>query len=145
MLALVEAQQPSKVSALADLLRGAIAAHLNPLDRDTKLTRSSGMNSQPSPTARLVVRWTPAGAAAIGAAMVLIDFWFGQASYRLIGFSAALSREEQLALPRVRVFQYGELYDLTLHMAMLGVAVAAALLFAALARRVTSSPARPSV
>jgi hypothetical protein len=75
----------------------------------------------------------------IGAAMVLIDFWFGRGAYRLLGFSPGLSRAEQLGLPKVRYFLYDELYDLALHLAMLGVALAGALIFAAVARRVTSA------
>jgi hypothetical protein len=49
--------------------------------------------------------------------------------------SPGLSRSEQLALPKVRYFLYGELYDLTLHLAMLAVALAGALIFMAVARR----------
>ncbi len=97
------------------------------------------MNGEPPLMARLAVIWTPLATASIATAMVLIDFWFGHGHYRLVGFSPALSRSEQLALPRVRVFEYTELYDLTLHLAMLGVALAGALLFAALARRVMAS------
>jgi hypothetical protein len=77
-------------------------------------------------------------AVSAGAAMVLIDFCFGHGSYRSIGFSPSLSRLEVLSLPRVRYFEYAELYDLALHIAMLAVAFGGALMFAALARRLVS-------
>lgn len=96
------------------------------------------MSDRPTIASRLIVVWTPLAVVTIGAAMVLLDFWFGHGNYRLVGFSPALSRVEQFALPRVRYFQYGELYDLALHLAMLAVALAGALIFAALARRTIS-------
>lgn len=136
--AMLDLQGTFNVRAFGDLLRGALAAHINPLHRPQNRMRSSNMNSLPPSAARLVVIWTPLTVTAIGAATVLIDFWFGRSSYRLIGFSSGLSRAEQLALPRVRIFEYAELYDLALHVAMLAVAFASALVFAALARRVIS-------
>jgi hypothetical protein len=136
--ALLEAQRPLSLGALADLLRGALAAHFHPLARHPDAMRSSKVSNRPAIASRFVVVWTPLAAVGIGAAMVLIDFWFGHGHYRMVGFSPGLSRADQLALPRVRYFQYEELYDLALHLAMLAIALAAALIFASLARRVIS-------
>ena len=91
---------------------------------------------------RITVVWTPVLAIGIGTAMVLIDFWWGPATYHLIGSSPALSGAEQLRW--VRYFRYDELYDLTLHLAMLALALAGALIFAAVARRATRQ-AEPKV
>ncbi len=142
--AMLDSQGTFNITALGDLLHGALAAHFQPLDRSENLLRSSNVNSLPPSAVRLVVIWTPLAIAAAGAAMVLIDFWFGHGSYRLLGFSPGLSRLEELGLPRVRIFEYPELYDLALHLAMLAVAIASALVFAALARRAVSA-GRPSV
>ena len=134
-------QRPLSVGVVADLLRGAVDAHLRPLRRDPRMTNGSDVSNRRAGASRLVVIWTPMAAVCIGTAMVLIDFWFGQGRYRLIGFSLGLSRAEELALPKVRYFLYEDLYDLTLHLAMLAVALAGALIFMAVARRVT----RPGV
>jgi hypothetical protein len=79
---------------------------------------------------RLAVIWTPTVLVAIAAAMVLIDFWFGSQTFHIVGGT------------HVRDFSYDELYNLALHSAMLGAALAAALLFASLARRLVVGPDR---
>src|SRR2546426_9789796 len=95
------------------------------------MMEGANMSDRRAIASRLAVIWTPMAAVCIGSAMVLIDFWFGHGTYRLVGFSPGLSRSEQLALPKVRYFLYDELYDLTLHLAMLAVALAGALIFMA--------------
>jgi hypothetical protein len=137
--ALIESEGLVSLGALADLLRGAFVAHLHPLATDPDATRSSTMIIRPAIASRLTVVWGPLAAVSIGAALVLIDFWFGRGSYWSVGFSPTMSQAEARALPLVRYFKYEELYDLALHVAMLALAFAAALIFAAMARRLTSS------
>jgi hypothetical protein len=130
---------PLTLGVVADVLRGAVDAHRHPLRRNPNMMEGANMSDRRAIASRLAVIWTPMAAVCIGTAMVLIDFWFGHGTYRLVGFSPGLSRSEQLALPKVRYFLYDELYDLTLHLAMLAVALAGALIFMAVARRVTSA------
>lgn len=141
LAALVEDQRPFGIDWV-DLIRGALAAHFHLLAARLGATRSVTMNTRFA-IARLAVVWGPLSAVAIGTAMVLIDFWFGHGHYWSVGFSPTMSRDEAAALPRVRYFYFDDLrsdglYDLALHLAMLAVAFAAALIFAAVARRITS-------
>jgi hypothetical protein len=81
-------------------------------------------------------------AVAITAVMVLMDFWQGHMIwYRLVG----LPKDSYVVLTWyqtppdgsswVRFFPFDELYDLALHFAMLAVALAGALIFAAVERK----------
>lgn len=136
---LVDAQSHLSIAEAIDLLRGAVDAHLHPIAHDLDVARRSTMGDRSRWAVRLAVVWTPMAAVVVGIAMVLVDFWFGRGSYMSIGFSPTMSRLEQLALPRVRYFPNDELYDLVLHLAMLALAFAGALMFAALARRAIGS------
>ena len=78
--------------------------------------------------AGLAVIWTPTVLVAVATATVLIDFWFGSQTFHIVGGTY------------VRDFSYDELYNLVLHGAMLGTALAAALLFASVARRIVVDP-----
>ena len=82
-----------------------------------RLTTSPGAS-------RLIVIWTPTLLVAVGTGMVLIDFLFGSHTSRIIDGTS------------YRTISYDEIYNLTLHLAMLAVALAAALVIASLARRV---------
>lgn len=120
----LEAQRPLRIGVVADLVRAALDAHLHPLRRDDSTMRSSNMSDRPTIAARATVVWSPVAAVAIAAVMVLIDFEYGHMTwFRLVGSSW------------VRFFPFDELYDLALHFAMLAVALAGALVFAAVARK----------
>jgi len=91
--------------------------------------------------ARATAAWSPVAAVAITAVMVLMDFWQGHMIwYRIVG----LPKESYVVLTWfqsspdgswVRFFPFDELYDLALHLAMLAVALAGALIFAAVERK----------
>ena len=133
LAAQLEAQRPLRIGVVADLVRGALDAHLHPLRRDNNTIRSSNLTDRRTVVARATVVWGPLAAVAIAAVMVLIDFWYGHITwYRLAGSSW------------VRFFPSDELYDLALHLAMLAVALAGALIFAALARKALRA-SEPSV
>jgi hypothetical protein len=141
LAALIDDQGPSAVDTRVDLIRGALAAHFHPLAANPSATRSLTMNTR-SAIARLAVVWGPLVALAIGTAMVLIDFWFGHGRYWSVDTFCA---DEVAGWRRCgsATFYFDnlrsqELYDLALHLATLAVAFAAALILAAVARRITS-------
>ncbi len=162
----LEAQRPLRIGVVADLVRGALDAHLHPLRRDNSTIRSSHVSDRRTIAARATVVWSPVAAVAVAAVMVLIDYWevhmtwwYSSGSpvvggitlewYRCcVGFPA----EGQVTLPWyrsdgsswVRFFPSDELYDLALHFAMLAVALAGALIFAAVARKALRA-SEPSV
>ncbi len=136
----LEAQRPLRIGDVADLVRAAFDAHLHPLRRDGSTMRVANM-SRRTIAARATVAWSPVAAVGAAAVLVLIDFWEGHMVwYRLVGFP---SGEGMVTLfwfrsegsSNVRFFPFDELYDLALHFAMLAVALAGALLFAAVARK----------
>jgi hypothetical protein len=139
----LEAQRPLRIGVVADLVRGALDAHLHPLRRDHSTVRSSNMSDRRMIAARATAAWSPVAAVAITAVMVLMDFWQGHMIwYRLVGFP----KESYVVLAwfqelpdgsSVRFFPFDELYDLALHLAILAVALAGALIFAAGARKAT--------
>jgi hypothetical protein len=111
--------------------------------------------------ARATAAWSPVAAVASAAVMVLMDFWQGHMAwwfpsgapvvggitlewYRLpANPPGSFPLEPQVTLPWyqsdgsswVRFVPSDELYDLALHFAMLAVALASALIFAAVARK----------
>jgi hypothetical protein len=157
----LEAQRPLRIGIVADLVRGALDAHLHPLRRDDRTIRSSYVGDRGMIAARAIVAWSPLAAVAVTAVMVLIDFWEGHTEwyysssggpvvggitlewYRLPTNPPSLfgSSGPQLTLAPydgsswVRFVPSGQLYDLALHFAMLAVALAGALIFAAVARK----------
>lgn len=141
----LNAQRPLRIGVVADLVRWALDAHLHPLRRDNRTVRSSYVSDRRTIAARATVVWSPVAAVAIAAVMMLIDFWYGHMIwYRLVDASgvggqvtAAWYRSEGSAW--VRFFPFEELYDLALHLAMLAVALAGALLFAVIARKAAFS------
>ena len=154
----LEAQRPLRIGVVADLVRGALDAHLHPLRRDSSTLRSSHMSDRGAIAARATVVWSPVAAVAIAAVMVLIDFWSGHMTWFYAssggpvvgGITVPWSHPESLVGDRsggsswVRFFPYEELYDLALHLAVLAVALAGALIFAALARKALRE-SKPSV
>jgi hypothetical protein len=136
----LEAQRPLRIGVVADLVRGALDAHLHPL-RDNSTMRSSNLIDRRMVAARATAAWSPVAAVAITAVMVLMDFWQGHMIwYRLVG----LPEGSYVVLAWfqsspdgswVRFFPFDELYDLALHLAMLAVALAGALIFAAVERK----------
>jgi hypothetical protein len=136
----LEAQRPLRIGVVADLVRGALDAHLHPL-RDNSTMRSSNLIDRRMVAARATAAWSPVAAVAITAVMVLMDFWQGHMIwYRLVG----LPEDSYVVLAWfqtspdgswVRFFPFDELYDLALHLAMLAVALAGALIFAAVERK----------
>ena len=158
LAAQLEAQRPLRIGVVADLVRGALDAHLHPLRREDSMMSSSHTIDRRTIAARATVVWSPMVAVAIAAVMVLIDFWYGHTAwwysssggvdfwYGHIGGSVAggitlpwshpeLMGDQSVASPWVRFLPYDELYDLALHLAMLAVALAGALIFAAVARK----------
>ena len=137
----LEAQRPLRIGVVADLVRGALDAHLHPLRRDNSTIRSSHVIDRRMVAARATAAWSPVAAVAITAVMVLMDFWQGHMIwYRLVGFpkEGYVILAWYKSLPdgsSVRFFPLDELYDLALHLAMLAVALACALIFAAVERR----------
>jgi hypothetical protein len=146
----LEAQHPLRIGVVADLLRGALDAHLHPLRRDNSTVRRSNMIGRRMVAARATAAWCPVAAVAIAAVMLLIDFWEGHMVwYRLVGWPSGQGfvtlfwfRSEGSS--NVRFFPFDELYDLALHFAMLAVALAGALIFAAVARKAVRE-SEPSV
>jgi hypothetical protein len=136
----LEAEGPLRIGVVADLVRGALDAHLHPLRRDHRTMRSSYVGDRGAIAARATLVWSPMIAVALAAALVLIDFWYGHMSWFydssggpvVGGIAVPWSHPET---PWVRFFPYNELYDLALHLAMLVVAFAGALIFAAVARK----------
>ena len=133
------AERPLRAGVVADLVRGALDAHLHPLRRESSTIRSTV--GRGAITARATVVWSPVAGVAIAAVIMLIDFWYGHPIwFRLVDASGvrgmvtmAWYRMDGASV--VRFFPYDELYDLALHLAMLTVALAGALLFAAVARK----------
>ena len=151
----LESQRPLRIGVVADLVRGALNAHLHPLRRDTRTMRISHL-SRGTIAARTALVWSPVAAVGATAVLVLIDFWEGHMVwYRLVGFPSGdgtvfgmggvtlfWSRNEGSS--NVRFFPFDELYDLALHFAMLAFALAGALIFAAVARKAVRE-SEPSV
>jgi hypothetical protein len=150
----LEAQRPLRIGVVADLVRGALDAHLHPLRRDNSTLRISNMDRR-TIAARAAVVWIPVAAVAVAAVMVLIDFWEGHTTwfyssgspvvggitlewYRCCG---GVPPEPQVTLASydgstwVRFFPSDQLYILALQLAVLALALAAALIFAAVARK----------
>jgi hypothetical protein len=160
----LEAQRPLRIGIVADLVRGALDAHLHPLRRDNSTISSSHVSDRRSIAARATVAWSPVAAVAVAAVMVLIDFWEGHTTWFYSSGSPVVGGitlewyrccvgfppEPQVTLASydgstwVRFFPSGELYDLALHLAMLAVALAGALIFAAVARKALRA-SEPSV
>jgi hypothetical protein len=153
----LEAQRPLRIGVVADLARGALDAHLHPLRRDNSTMRRSNMSDRRMVAARTTVVWSPVAAVAMAAVMVLIDFWYGHMTWFYSssggpvvgGVTVPWSHPEslmgdQFSSPWVRFFPYEELYDLALHLAVLAVALAGALIFAAVARKALRA-SEPSV
>ncbi len=135
--------QPMSIGLAADLVRGALGAHVHVLRSGLDPLRSSAVSERWARASRLALIWTPVAALCVATTMVLLDFWYGHSSlcgpeaarcavYRLVGSSW------------VRTFQYDELYELVLHLSMLALALAAALIFMAIARRATARPNAPA-
>jgi hypothetical protein len=143
----LEAQRPLRIGVVADLVRGALDAHLHPLRRDDSTLRISNMDRR-TIAARAAVVWSPVAAVGAAAVLLLIDFWEGhRVWYRLVGlpsegFVTTWFRSEGSSW--VRFFPFDELYDLALHVAVLAVALAGALIFAAVARK-AARESEPSV
>jgi hypothetical protein len=72
---------------------------------------------------RLVITWLPLTVVLVGTGMVLVDFTFNYIHQRYVP-----------GVGLVRFFAYEQLYDLTLHLSMLAVGLAGALICAAVAR-----------
>ena len=137
----LEAQRPLRIGVVVDLVRGALDAHLHPLRRDNSTMRRSNVSDRRMVAARATAAWSPVAAVAITAVMVLMDFWQGHMIwYRLVG----LPSESMVILAWyqtspdgswIRFFPFDELYDLVLHLAMLAVALAGAVIFGAVERK----------
>jgi hypothetical protein len=105
--------------------------------------RSSNVSDRLTIPVRDTLVWGPVAAVVIAAVTVLIDFWYGHVLWhRLVGFPSGdvalvwfSSATPADASSWVRFFPFDELYDLALHFAMLAVALAGALMFAAGARK----------
>jgi hypothetical protein len=137
----LEAQRPLRIGVVADLVRGALDAHLHPLRRDNSTLRISSMDRR-TIAARAAVVWSPVAAVGAAAVLLLIDFWEGHMVwYRLVGLpkdsnvTSTWFQSSPDGSSWVRFFPFDELYDLALHFAMLAVALAGALIFAAVARK----------
>ena len=144
----LEAQRPLRIGVVADLVRGALDAHLHPLRRDNSTMRISNLDRR-TIAARAAVAWSPLAAVGAAAVLLLIDFWEGHMVwYRLVGFPSeccvTLTWFRSEGSSWVRFFPFDELYDLALHFAMLAVALAGALIFAAVARKAVRE-SEPSV
>lgn len=143
------AQGPLRMSVVADLVRGALDAHLHPLRRDNSTMRILNRSDRRTIAARATLAWSPVAAVGAAAVLVLIDFWEGHMVwYRLVGFPSegfvVLTWFRSEGSSWVRFFPANELYDLALHFAMLAVALAGALIFAAAASKALRK-AKPSV
>jgi hypothetical protein len=156
----LEAQRPLRIGVVADLVRGALDAHLHPLRRDNSTLRISNMDRR-TVAARAAVVWSPVAAVAVAAVMVLIAFWGGHGymiwwygpGYPVVGGitlewyrlpanpPVAFPSEPQVTLAPydgsswIRFVPSDQLYDLALQLAVLALALAGALVFAAMARR----------
>jgi hypothetical protein len=135
----MEAQRPLRIGVVADLVRGALDAHLHPLRRDNSTLRISNMDRR-TIAARAAVVWSPVAAVGAAAVLLLIDFWEGHMVwYRLVGFPSegfvTLTWFRSDGSTWVRFFPFDELYNLALHFAMLAVALAGSVIFAAVARK----------
>ena len=100
---------------------------------------------------RATVVWTPLAAVAMAAVMVLIDFWNGHTAWYfstsggpVVGGITVPWSHPSVGSLWVRFLPYEELYDLALHLAVLAVALAGALIFAAVARKALRE-SKPSV
>jgi len=148
LAAQLQAQRPLRIGIVADLVRGALDAHLHPLRRDTRTMRISHL-SRGTIAARTALVWSPVAAVGAAAVLVLIDFWEGHMVwYRLVGFPSegfvTLTWFRSDGSSWVRFFPFDEVYDLALHFAMLAVALSGALIFAAVARKALRA-SEPSV
>lgn len=139
LAAQLEAQRPLRIGVVADLVRGALDAHLHPLRRNSTMNISH--LSRRALAARAALVWSPVAAVGAAAVLVLIDFWEGHMVwYRLVGFPSGegmvtLSWFRSEGSSWVRFFPFSEYYDLALRFAILAVALAGALVFAAVARK----------
>jgi hypothetical protein len=146
----LEAQRPLRIGVVADLVRGALDAHLHPLRRDTSTMRSSHISDRRTIAARATVVWSPVAAVALAAVMLLIDFWYGHVILSWFVDTSGIGGQVTSTYFRtdgsswVRFFPFDELYDLALHLAMAAVALAGALIFAAVARKAVRE-SEPSV
>jgi hypothetical protein len=145
----LEAQRPLRIGVVADLVRGALDAHLHPLRRDNSTLRISNMDRR-TIAARAAVVWSPVAAVGAAAVLLLIDFWEGHMVwYRLVGWPSGqgfitLFWYRSEGSSNVRFFPFDEWYDLALHFAMLAFALTGALIFAAVARKAVRE-SEPSV
>jgi hypothetical protein len=136
----LEAERPLRIGVVADLVRGALDAHLHPLHRDNSTMRIPNLSDRRTIAARAMV-WSPLAAVAIAAMTVLIDFWYGHAIWFRIahafgdGGYVTMFWYRSDGWSSVRFFPFEELYDLALRLAILAVAFACALIFAAVARK----------
>jgi hypothetical protein len=154
----LEAQRPLRIGVVADLVRGALDAHLHPLRRDTRTMRISHL-SPGTIAARTALVWSPVASVGAAAVLVLIDFWghmawcYSSSGGTVVGGITLewcrLPTNSPGAFPSgphvtlapydgsswVGFFPSGEIYDLALHLAMLAIALAGALIFAAVARK----------
>ena len=73
--------------------------------------------------ARFAVTWLALLVVLVGTSMALVDFTFNYVDQRYVS-----------GVSWVRFFTYDRIYDLALHLSMLAVALAGALVFAAMAR-----------
>lgn len=141
----LEEQRPLRIGVVADLVRGALDAHLHPLRRDQSTMRRSYVSDRRAIAARATLIWSPVAAVAITTVVMLIDFWYGHPIWsRIVEASGGIGGRVTMVTTSwfrlvgfswVRFFPFDELYDLALHLAMLTVALAGALIFAAMARK----------
>jgi hypothetical protein len=166
----LESQRPLRIGVVADLVRGALDAHLHPLRRDNSTLRISSLDRR-TIAARAALVWSPVAAVGAAAVLLLIDCWEGHGYmiwwlygsgtpvvggitlewYRLpTSPPGAFPSGPQVTLAPydgsswVRFVPSDQLYDLALHFAVLAVAFAGALIFAALARKALRA-SEPSV
>jgi hypothetical protein len=164
----LDVQRPLRIGIVADLVRGALDAHLHPLRRDNSTIRSSHTSDRGMIAARAAVAWSPVAAVAVAAVMVLIDFWQGHTTWwyssgsPVVGgitlewyrtpanspvgfpFGPHVTLAPYDGASWVRFFPFDELYNLALQFAVLAVALAGALIFAAVARKAVRG-SEPSV
>ena len=135
----LSAQRPLRIGVIVDLVRGALDAHLHPLRRENTTMRLPNLSDRRTLAARAMVVWSPVAAVAIAAMTVLIDFWYGRPTWfttvDALGDGGYVTMFRSDGSSWVRFFPFEELYDLALRLAMLAVALAGALIFAAVARR----------
>jgi hypothetical protein len=157
LLALIETQGPLGLGAWLDLLRGALVAYLHPLAADRDATRSSSMMIARPPIALSLTRWGPLVAVSIAWAIVLREFlgfshgvdwrvWLPPSLLQELirspfsSFSPTPAEAQALELPRVLFFtpMADQLDALTVRLGMFMFAFAVALMWAVVARRLTS-------